>query len=103
MATEHYIFHVDIHTDLANLQKMEADLDKCVMSYNQELLALTRESQNARLAYVTHGDIQGLDFLKDQIALAVKAPPETTFDPNKVSGGSIKIALNLQNFFLYVS
>ena len=84
----YYIRTIFFYLDMADLRTKENGLDKLIANCTRQLRTLTEDSENARLAYVTYQDIRGLDSLKEQTVIAIKAPPETRLevpDPDKVS------------------
>ena len=72
--------HVDLHSDLADLQAQEARLDELLRTSQNQLRHMTEDAGNSRLAYVTYQDIRGIRSFEEQTVIAIKAPPETKLE-----------------------
>lgn len=71
---------VDLHSDVADLEAKENMLDNLIANCTKQLKAMTEESDNKQLAYVTYQDIRNIDSLDEQTVIAIKAPPETRLE-----------------------
>lgn len=69
-----------LQAELSDLSAMEDALDELIKDCAQQLLELTDDKENERLAYVTYQDIHGIQAFHEQIVIAVKAPEETRLD-----------------------
>ncbi|XP_031574336.1 transcription factor E2F3-like [Actinia tenebrosa] len=77
---------MDLHTDIADLEAKENQLDQFIANCRSELKFLTEDRDTANYAYVTYRDIRDIKNFKDQTVIAIKAPPETRLevpDPNE--------------------
>ena len=63
----------DLHTDLADLEAKEGQLDDLIKNAELQLKLLNEDKRNA---YVTHQDLRGVGRFKNQTVMAIKAPPE---------------------------
>ena len=72
--------HVDLHSDLADLQQQEAKLDELLRTAQNQLRHMTEDAGNSKLAYVTYQDIRGIRSFEEQTVIAIKAPPETKLE-----------------------
>lgn len=70
----------ELQAELSDLSAIEDTLDKLIKDCAQQLLELTDDKENERLAYVTYQDIHGIQAFHEQIVIAVKAPEETRLD-----------------------
>lgn len=76
----------DLHTDLADLEAKEGQLDDLIKNAELQLKLLNEDKRNA---YVTHQDLRGVGRFKNQTVMAIKAPPEaklTVPHPSEVRG-----------------
>ena len=77
--------HADLHTDLADLEAKENQLDDLIK--NAELhLKLLNEDKSC--AYVTYQDLRSIHKFANQTVMAIKAPPEAKLQvphPSEVS------------------
>lgn len=69
-----------LQAELSDLSAMEDALDELIKDCAQQLLELTDDKENERLAYVTYQDIHSIQAFHEQIVIAVKAPEETRLD-----------------------
>lgn len=71
---------VDLHSDVADLEKKENILDKLIADCTKSLRELTEGADNSKYAYVTYQDIRSIKSLDEQTVIAIKAPPETRLE-----------------------
>lgn len=87
---------VDLHTDVADLEAKENQLDQLIAGCHTELKELTNSADGKKLAFVTYKDIRHIAAFKDQTVIAINAPAETRLevpDPNE----NIQISLKSTN------
>ncbi|XP_013413632.1 transcription factor E2F6 [Lingula anatina] len=72
--------HIDLHSDVADLEAKENLLDELIKASTLQLKHLTEDREISRLAYVTYQDIRGVESFKDQTVVAIKAPPQTRLE-----------------------
>lgn len=65
--------HADLHTDLADLEAKENQLDDLIRNAELQLQLLNEDKTNA---YVTYQDLRNISRFKNQTVIAIKAPPE---------------------------
>lgn len=65
--------HADLHTDLADLEAKENQLDDLIKNAELQLKLLNEDKRNA---YVTYQDLRSVPRFKNQTVMAIKAPPE---------------------------
>ena len=63
----------DLHTDLADLEAKENQLDDLIKNAELHLKLLNEDKSNA---YVTYQDLRSIDRFINQTVMAIKAPPE---------------------------
>lgn len=66
-----------LQAELSDLSVMEDSLDELIKDCAQQLLELTDDKENERLAYMTYQDIHSIHIFHEQIVTVVKAPEET--------------------------
>ncbi|XP_071143475.1 transcription factor E2F3-like [Mytilus edulis] len=71
---------VDLHSDVADLEAKENELDHLIASCTKQLKMLTEDTQNSKHAYVTYQDLRSIKSLDNQTVIAIKAPPETRLE-----------------------
>lgn len=71
---------VDLHSDVADLEAKENELDHLIATCTKQLKMLTDDTQNSKHAYVTYQDIRSIKSLDKQTVIAIKAPPETRLE-----------------------
>ena len=77
--------HADLHTDLADLEAKENQLDDLIKNAELQLKLLNEDKRNA---YVTYQDLRSVPRFKNQTVMAIKAPPEAKLQvphPSEVS------------------
>ncbi|CAH1773745.1 unnamed protein product [Owenia fusiformis] len=72
--------HVDLHSDIADLEAKENKVDELIRNCSLQLKMLTEDEENAKAAYVTYTDIRGIQSFEEQTVVAIKAPPETKLE-----------------------
>ncbi|ELU15660.1 hypothetical protein CAPTEDRAFT_92886 [Capitella teleta] len=72
--------NVDLHSDIAELQAKEYEIDELTRLCTQNLKDLTENSENSQHAFVTYQDIRGIKSFDAETVIAVKAPPETRLE-----------------------
>lgn len=65
--------HADLHTDLADLEAKENQLDDLIKNAELQLKLLNEDKRNA---YVTYQDLRNVARFRNQTVMAIKAPPE---------------------------
>jgi hypothetical protein len=65
--------HADLHTDLADLEAKEGQLDDLIKNAELQLKLLNEDKRNA---YVTYQDLRNVGRFRNQTVMAIKAPPE---------------------------
>ena len=65
--------HADLHTDLADLEAKEGQLDDLIKNAELQLKLL---NEDKRSAYVTYQDLRNVSRFRNQTVMAIKAPPE---------------------------
>ncbi|XP_076083443.1 transcription factor E2F3-like [Mytilus galloprovincialis] len=71
---------VDLHSDVADLEAKENELDHLIATCTKQLKMLTEDAQNSKHAYVTYQDLRSIKSLDNQTVIAIKAPPETRLE-----------------------
>ena len=83
--------HADLHTDLADLEAKENQLDDLIKNAELHLKLLNEDKSSA---YVTYQDLRSVQRFSNQTVMAIKAPPEAKLQvphPSEVSGIVIKL------------
>ena len=65
--------HADLHTDLADLEAKENQLDDLIKNAELHLKLLNEDKSSA---YVTYQDLRSIRRFANQTVMAIKAPPE---------------------------
>jgi len=65
--------HADLHTDLADLEAKENQMDDLIRNAELQLKLLNEEKTHA---YVSYHDLRNIPRFRSQTVLAIKAPPE---------------------------
>merc|ERR1712141_851190 len=65
--------HADLHTDLADLEAKENQLDDLIKNAELHLKLLNEDKSSA---YVTYQDLRSVQRFSNQTVMAIKAPPE---------------------------
>lgn len=65
--------HADLHTDLADLEAKENQLDDLIKNAELQLKLLNQDKSGA---YVTYQDLRSIKRFVNQTVMAIKAPPE---------------------------
>nr|XP_058147068.1 transcription factor E2F6-like [Dasypus novemcinctus] len=66
--------------ELSDLSSMEDALDELLKDCAHQLIGLTEDKENERLAYVTFQDFRSIQSFREQMILVVKAPPESRLE-----------------------
>ncbi|XP_069706591.1 transcription factor E2F6 isoform X2 [Phaenicophaeus curvirostris] len=70
----------NLKDEISDLSAMEEALDELIKDCAHQLLELTDDKENAKLAYVTYQDIHSIQAFQEQIVIAIKAPEETELE-----------------------
>eukprot|EP00095_Tigriopus_kingsejongensis_P003384 maker-scaffold153_size302544-snap-gene-2.25 protein:Tk03384 transcript:maker-scaffold153_size302544-snap-gene-2.25-mRNA-1 annotation:"transcription factor e2f3" len=85
--------HADLHTDLADLEAKENQLDDLIKNAELQLKLLNEDKRNA---YVTYQDLRSVTRFKHQTVMAIKAPPEARLQvPHPSEGMQIYMQCDL--------
>lgn len=90
---------VDLHTDVADLEAKENQLDELIAACQEDIIELTQTPKfpSKRSSYVTYKDIRSVAEFKDQTVIAINAPSETRLEVPDPATESIQISLKSTN------
>jgi len=85
----------DLHTDLADLEAKENELDSLIENAEMQLKLL---NEDKRYAYVKYQDLRSISKFRGQCVLAIKAPPEAELQfPPPSDEAPLQIHLSSEN------